>query len=283
MKSLMILEGGSYRGIYTSGVLDVFMEHDIYPDCVVGISAGALNGMGYVAKQPGRCRDIVLSYGMDPRYVGTKALRKERNLVGFDFILRDMQSILPFDEETFRDPARQFYAVVTNCRTGKAEFISRDSGMDYLSVVAASSSMPFLCRRVKLGEEEYLDGGIASRLGLEFIDAHPEYDRIVVILTRGLGYRKKKPSRLMDNLAKRMYHQYPELQKCLREEDVLYAGERERLAALHRAGKVLIIAPEAELDIGRLERDPEKLKLGYEIGVRDGERCWHRVKDYLSE
>ena len=33
MKNLILLEGGSYRGIYTSGVLDVFMEHDIYPDC----------------------------------------------------------------------------------------------------------------------------------------------------------------------------------------------------------------------------------------------------------
>ena len=101
MKNLILLEGGSYRGIYTSGVLDVFMEHDIYPDCVMGVSAGALNGLGYVAQQPGRCRDVVLSYGMDPRYVGTKALRKEHNLVGFDFILRELQHVLPFDAESF--------------------------------------------------------------------------------------------------------------------------------------------------------------------------------------
>lgn len=42
MKNLILLEGGSYRGIYTSGVLDVFMEHDIYPDCILGVSAGRI-------------------------------------------------------------------------------------------------------------------------------------------------------------------------------------------------------------------------------------------------
>lgn len=95
MKNLILLEGGSYRGIYTSGVLDVFMEHDIYPDCVMGVSAGALNGLGYVAQQPGRCPGCcaVLRHGSP--LCGHKALRKEHNLVGFDFILRELSTCSP--------------------------------------------------------------------------------------------------------------------------------------------------------------------------------------------
>ncbi len=283
MKNLILLEGGSYRGIYTSGVLDILMEHDIYPDCVLGVSAGALNGLGYVAQQPGRCRDVVLSYGMDPRYIGTKALRNEHNLVGFDFILRELQHVLPFDAETFRDPARKFYVGVTNCRTGEPEFIDRDSCPDFLTAVAASCSMPYLCRKVKLGGEEYLDGGASSRLGLEFLDQHPEYDRVVVLLTRRLHYRKKKPSGLMRNLGKRLYHGYPLLLDKLQREDEVYAAEREHLEELGKSGRVLILQPQTELDIGRLERDMNKLKLGYETGQWDGERFYQAIKAHWAK
>lgn len=283
MKNLILLEGGSYRGIYTSGVLDVLMEHDIYPDCVLGVSAGALNGLGYVAQQPGRCRDVVLSYGMDPRYVGTKALRKEHNLVGFDFILRDLQHVLPFDDESFSDPARAFYVGVTNCRTGEPEFISRDNCPDFLTAVAASCSMPYLCRKVKLGNDYYLDGGASSRLGLEFLELHPEYDRVVVLLTRRISYRKKKPSGLMRNLGKRLYHDYPLLLDKLQREDEVYAAEREHLAQLGKTDRVLVLQPQTELEIGRLERDLDKLKVGYETGQRDGERFWQAIKAHWAK
>lgn len=283
MKTLAMLEGGSYRGIYTSGVLDVFMENDLYPDCVVGISAGALNGLGYVAKQPGRCRDVVLSYGLDSRYIGTKALREEHSLVGFDFILRQLQHVLPFDEESFHDPARKFYAGATNCRTGQVEFFDRDGGTDFLTAVAASCSMPYLCRKVKLGEDEYLDGGASSRLGLEFLDQHPEYDKVVMVLTRRMSYRKKKPSGLMRTWAERLYRDYPQLIDVLLREDEVYAAEREHLRQLEQQGRVLVLQPQTELDISRLERDMDKLKLGYETGQRDGERYVEKVKDWWKK
>lgn len=282
MKSVMLLEGGSYRGIYTSGVLDVLMEHDIYPNCVVGVSAGSLNGLGYAAKQPGRSRDIVLNYGLDPRYVGVKALRREHNLVGFDFILREAQEMYPFDTETFYHGGIKFYAVVVNCRTGQQEYMDRDESEDILTAVAASSSMPFFCRKVKIGTEEYLDGGTGLHLPLEFLNQHPEYDRVVVILTRRLDYRKKPLGGAMKNLAKRLYRNYPKLLDNILNEAEIYAAERETLARLAQEGRILVIQPETELDIGRLERDVEKLKLGYAAGRRDGEKHWAQVQQWLK-
>ncbi len=278
LKSIVLLEGGSYRGIYTSGVLDVWMEQDLYPDCVVGVSAGALNGLGYVAKQPGRCRDVVLNYGLDPRYLGTKALRHEHNLVGFDFILRQMQEILPFDEETFYHGGIRFYATVVNCETGRQEYMDRDGPEDILQAVAASSSMPYLCRKVPIGGGTYLDGGTGKHLPLEFLTLHPEYDRVVVVLTRRMDYRKKAPGAPMQRLARRLYHDYPNLLDNLLHEAELYAAEREELARMEAAGRVLVIQPEQELDIGRLERDPERLRQGYAAGRRDGEKSLDRVR-----
>ena len=281
MKSLMMLEGGSYRGVYTSGVLDVMMEHNVYPDCVVGVSAGALNGVGYVSKQPGRCRDVVLTYGMDPRYVGTKALRREHNLVGFDFILHEMQELLPFDGETFYHGGIKFYATVTNCLTGEQEYMDRDESGDIFRAIAASSSMPYLCRKVEIGGVPYLDGGIGPHLPLNFMRQHPEYDRVAVILTRRLDYRKSPPGGAMRNLARRLYHSYPQLlDRILREAD-LYAAERAELQRLRDAGKLYVIAPAQELNIGRLERDVENLRRGYATGRADGERYWTEVRDWF--
>ncbi|MBQ9270270.1 MAG: patatin family protein [Oscillospiraceae bacterium] len=282
MKSVMMLEGGSYRGIYTSGILDVFMAHEVYPDCVVGVSAGALNGMGYVAKQPGRCRDVVMSYGMDPRYVGTKALRREHNLVGFDFILREMQEILPFDEGTFYHSGIKYYATATNCDTGRQEYFDRDESEDILTAVAASSSMQYLCRKVQIGEHPYLDGGIGPHLPLRFLKLHPEYDRVVVILTRRLEYRKHPVRPVMENLSRRLYRDYPNLLSVLLTEPERYAAERKELAELREQGNIFLIEPETELDIGKLERDKSKLQAGYEQGRRDGEKYWEQVKEYLQ-
>lgn len=282
MKSVMMLEGGSYRGVYTSGVLDVLMEHDVYPDCVVGVSAGALNGVGYVSKQPGRCRDVVLSFGLDPRYVGVKALRHEHNLVGFDFILRQMQDILPFDAETFYHGDIKFYATAVNCLTGRQEYIDRDGPRDILTAVAASSSMPYLCRKVVMDGTPYLDGGTGKHLPLDFLREHPEYDRVVVILTRRVDYRKKAPGGAMRSLARRLYHDYPALLDNILHEAEIYAEERETLSRLSQEGKILLIQPEQDLGIGRLERDADKLRRGYETGRQDGEKNWQRIRDYIA-
>ena len=71
--SILLLEGGSLRGLYTAGVLDTFMENGLYFPAVAGVSAGALNALNYVSHQPGRAASINLRYRHDPRYFGPKA------------------------------------------------------------------------------------------------------------------------------------------------------------------------------------------------------------------
>ena len=47
MKIGLVLEGGGRRGLYTAGVLDIFMEKGIHIDGIIGVSAGALFGINY--------------------------------------------------------------------------------------------------------------------------------------------------------------------------------------------------------------------------------------------
>ena len=54
MKTALVLEGGAMRGMYTAGILDVFMEKGVEFDGIIGVSAGALFGINYLSEQAGR-------------------------------------------------------------------------------------------------------------------------------------------------------------------------------------------------------------------------------------
>lgn len=54
IKGALVMEGGALRGVYTSGVLDIFIEHGIKFEYVIGVSAGAVNAQNYVSGQMGR-------------------------------------------------------------------------------------------------------------------------------------------------------------------------------------------------------------------------------------
>ena len=140
-KGILLLEGGAFRGLYTGGVLDVLMENQIWLD-VAGVSAGALMGLNYVSRQPGRSRQLNLGYRHDERYVGLRALKDERRIVGLDYLFNEMGEEWPFDEETFFQSPLKYYAVATNCETGAAEIFDRDAMGKEISVSYTHLTLP---------------------------------------------------------------------------------------------------------------------------------------------
>lgn len=145
----LVLEGGAMRGIYTAGVLDVFLEAGIMPDVVVGVSAGALHGCSYVAGQKGRSIRYYRKYRSDKHFMGLYSLLTTGDVVGTKFCYEDIPLRLdPFNEAAFEKAPVDFYVTVTNVRTGKPEYILCDelkvgSKMD---VIRAGASMP-LCSK----------------------------------------------------------------------------------------------------------------------------------------
>ena len=98
------------------------MVHGINFRNTVGISAGALSGLGYLSGQIGWGARIDLIYRHDSRYCGLRAIKEERGIMGFRYFYRSMMNDLPMNMRRFEDPARTFAVGATNMLTGKITY-----------------------------------------------------------------------------------------------------------------------------------------------------------------
>ena len=212
----IVLEGGGMRGIYTAGVLDFFINKNIYFPYVIGVSAGACHALNYLSGQKGRDKDIALKFLGDKRYLSFRNLIRTGEIFGFDFIFGELsEKLLPFDYKAFEKSKQELVVGVTNCITGQCEYFykSKTSTYEILKVVRASSSLPFISKEVIINGKAYMDGGISSSIPLKkAIDDGCEYN--IVVLTRNKGYRKK-PSKLTRNLSKLKYRNFRGLSKAV--------------------------------------------------------------------
>lgn len=276
----IVLEGGAFRGVYTSGVLDALMEEDINMRCTVGVSAGALNGVNYVSGQIGRSGRINLRYRHDSRYVGPKAIRRNKGIIGFDFVFGDMAKVPPLDKKRFMDKSRQFYAVVTDLKTGKAEYLEKNSGIPPLRAVRASASMPFVSKPVIINGRPYLDGGCSCKIPYQFaIDKG--FEKIIVIKTRHGDFRKSVSDRKLraENV---VYRNYPEFAKALINSNADYNRQCDELERLAAEGRIFLITPSENITVSRLEGDMEKLGHVYNMGYNDAKNELERLREYLN-
>ena len=277
----IVLEGGAFRGVYTSGVLDALMEEDINMRCTVGVSAGALNGVNYVSGQIGRSGRINLRYRHDSRYVGPRALRRNKGIIGFDFVFGDMAKVPTLDKKRFMDKSRQFYAVVTNLKTGKTEYLEKNSGIPPLRAVRASASMPFVSKPVIINGKPYLDGGCSCKIPYQFaIDKG--FEKIIVIKTRYAEFRKPVSERKLraENVVYRNYPQFARAPINSNEDYNRQCDELERLAA---EGRIFLITPSEAVSVSRLEGDMEKLGHVYNMGYNDAKNELERLREYLKK
>ena len=145
MKTGLVLEGGAMRGIYTAGVLDVFLENQIHFDGVIGVSAGALHGCSFVSGQKGRSIRYYKKYRNDKHFMSLWSLVHTGEVVGKQFCYHEIPERLdPYDYEAFFKSDTAFYAVCTNLETGKAEYIRITDMLNQVDVMRASASMPYV-------------------------------------------------------------------------------------------------------------------------------------------
>ena len=267
MKTGLVLEGGAMRGMYTAGVLDVFMEQGITFDGVIGVSAGALFGVNLLSKQAGRVIRYNKRFNADKDYLGLRPLLRTGNIVDTDYAYHRVPRDLDvFDDETYRASEIPFYAVVTNVKTGEPEYIKIDSVFEQMDALRASGSMPFVSKPVEIGGEKYLDGAITDSIPFEkFMEMG--YDRLVVVLTKPAGYVKKEMPRLLTRL---VYDRtYPEFAKKVQSRHLMYNASTERLGELEREEKIFVLRPSQHIKISRIEKHPDKLQALYDVGVKD--------------
>lgn len=276
----LVLEGGAFRGVYTSGVIDALMINDINLECTAGVSAGAMNGINYAAGEIGRSGKINLSLRHNKRYVGIAPLLHDKGIIGFDFVFNGILDKFPFDLNGFLHSPRRFVAAATNCLTGKPEYFEKDCG-NIFKAIQASASMPLLSKMVYIDGVPYLDGGCSSKIPLDWA-LEQGYEKIVLVRSRERSFRRGAESEKIKRLKRRFYSKYPELLSALLEECERYNALCDRIDELEKAGRIFVIAPSEPVTVGRLERDMEKLGALYQLGYKDGERLIPDITAYLK-
>lgn len=269
-KTGLVLEGGGMRGVFTSGVLDAFMKHNLTFPYVVAVSAGACNGMSYVSHQPRRARISNIDYLERYKYIGIRHLVTQGCIFDRDLLYDKFPNqYLPFDFDTFFNSEMEFEMVTTNCRTGLPMYLSeRHNRQRALDIVRASSSLPYVSKIVDVDGEPMLDGGIVDSIPVERAIAKG-FPRNVLVLTRNKGYR----STGRDHKTPRfVYRNYPRLRVALSHRIEAYNAQLDTIDRMEAEGRVLCIRPERPMEVGRIEKDTAKLERLYEEGFMLGER-----------
>lgn len=282
IKAALALEGGALRGMYTSGVLDTFLKNNMEFECVAGVSAGALNAMSYISKQPGRSAKINLEYCDDPRYIGRKAFIKNKGIIGYDYLFGDIsENKVPFDYKSFENTNQRFIIVTTNCEKAETEYLEKSNCNDLFKAAQASSSMPLASAMVEINNNHYLDGAVTTSIPVKWA-LEQGYEKVVVVLTRDKTYRKPMLSNKMKKLYKLAYHKYPKLIEKLNTMPERYNKLQDEIIDLEKEGKIFIIRPEKEVTVSRLEKDKEKLENLYKEGIAEAEKNLDALKEYLE-
>lgn len=280
----LVLEGGATRGVFTTGVLDYLMEKDMYMAHVIGVSMGACNAISYVSRQMGRTRDCMIHQEEEyDYYYGWKDMLKEHSVMNMDMLFdKYPKEYYPFDFDTYFSSEIECELVTTNCLTGKAEYMTeREDPERLMQIARASSSMPFASPMVMIDDVPYLDGGIAESIPV-FRAVELGYKKIVAILTRGAGYRKKVPTKASAALCKKMYKAYPKAAQAIILRNQMYNRTLNILESLEKKGSIFVIRPQMAA-IGRLERDYDKLMNFYQHGYQMMEKEYDRLLKYLEE
>ena len=265
MKKGLVLEGGAMRGLFSAGVMDVLMENDIWPDGVIGVSAGAAFGCNMKSKQPGRVLRYNQKLAHDWRYASLRSLLTTGDYFGGEYAYHYMpRHIDYFDVDTFRENPMEFWAVCTNVGTGKAEYKRLTEVDDIcLEYIRASASMPIAARIVTVEGKKLLDGGIADSIPLRFF-REQGYERNLVVLTQPEGYVKKQNSFM--RLMRMWLHRRPRIVRALENRHIMYNEELAYIREEEKKPNTLVLRPKGKLTIGHISHDPAEMQATYEQG-----------------
>ena len=277
-KTTLILEGGAMRGLYSAGILDVFMKNDINIDIIYGVSAGALFGLNYKSRQIGRALRYNLEYANEKNYMGLYSLITTGDIMNRDFCFKKLVYELDrLDFETYKNNPVEFYAVVTNMKTGHPEYIKIDDADEDLEYFRASGSMPFVSKPVEINGNLYLDGAMSDAVPFKKV-LETGSEKIIVILTRPFGYRKRKsylPYKLV-------YGKFPELVETAKNYYKEYNETMDLIEKYEAENKIIVLRPSELIKMKRVEKDTNKLQRMYDLGVSDCIKKLDEIKEYIN-
>ncbi len=263
--SSLVLEGGTFRTIFTSGILDAFLANGIEMPYVIGISAGAINACSYISKQPERTFRTISTYRNDPRYMGWRNFLTEKSYFGLNFSYNILPNQLDyFDWQTFRAFEGEVEFGVTNAYTGEAEYLNALDMDDTCMMLRATCALPVLFPEIKVNDIPYFDGGLADAVPIKRAE-QKGFTKHIIILTRPPGYRKALDSQ-SKWVIRAFKKRYPEIAKSLATRATRYNETMDYIEQLEVDGKAFVFRPPVPVE--SFEKNPKIMKITYDLGYR---------------
>ena len=277
-KVCLVLEGGANRGVYTSGVLDAFIDNNIDIKNIYGVSAGAINAISYLAKQKGRSLILSKEQTSNKECVNYKRLFIGKSVINLDYLFKKINTDSdPLDFENF-NKKEDFVVVTTNIETGAPVYKKiEDYHKDNL-YIKASASLPIFSSIVNVDGLKLLDGGLSDSIPV-FKAIDDGYSKVIVVLTRDKDFICK-PYKFM-NAYKTKYIKYPNLIKTMENRADKYNVTRDLIETYTNQGKVLPIYPSEPIIISHLETDTTKIDYIYQLGYNDATKMIKEIKEFI--
>ena len=275
----LVLEGGTFRPVFSCGVMDALLSEDIMLPYCIGVSAGISDGVSYISRQKGRNLEILQKYRNDKRYMGRSNYRKHRSLFGLDFVFGEIpNNLIPFDMDTFKKYEGTCLVGVTNASTGEVQYMDAMDMDERYSMLRATCAMPLFFPAIELNGEKYYDGGIADPIPLEkaFADG---CEKLLVVLTQPKGFVKRLGK--YDKLGARILaRKYPAVRETILSRPDRYNKIVRLCEQWEREGKVMILRPNYLLN--SFESNVQKLETAYWHGYRMTKEKMKRIRRFLG-
>ena len=283
MKIGMIFEGGACRSAFSAGVMDAFMDHDLYGDYLIGVSAGACYMMSYASRQRGRNKELVVRYIPDRRYMGPKYLsqRRNRSYFNLEFIYDQIPNYyLPMITRHCRRSRAKWWRWSRICNR-KAEYLPVPRKDKRSVLLRATCALPLMFPPIEYCGNLYMDGGIADPIPVTHTLEDAGCDKAIVILTQTAAISRRRSRRWRSancaigtiRLSSRRWMSAP----CATN------GALARVRKYEEEGRAFVIAPKDSSGYHRLEQDPKVLEQWYNDGYQEAMERMDALRSFLKE
>lgn len=278
----LVLEGGAFRGVFTAGIVDFLIEKDVEFPYVVGVSAGACNMLGYISKQRGYAKRSIIQEKPEDRFYGLNHMVKSHKIIDLDRLCFEYPyNQNPFDFDQYFKSRSMGEMVVTNCESGKAEYLEENQSKDRLLLMTkASSSLPILTSMVEIDDHKYLDGGLADSIPIKRA-IKKGFDKNVVVMTKNES-ELATLSKYEKLFCERHYRNYPNLVKTITDIPKTFDKTIKLIHEQEKSGHALVLRPELPM-IKSYETDEDKLKRLYDHGYEIMKDNYELLIEFMKE
>ena len=280
----LVLQGGGTRIAFSTGVVDVMMENNIFLPYVIGTSGGSMIAINYVSRNPGSSIKLITGYIKDKNFLSISNFRKRGSMFNFEYLMNEekRREDIKFNQDEFDSGRTRMLAVATECSEGKAAYFELGKCKDIIQGVTASSSLPLVSKPYKIDKKEYLDGGLTDPIPFKkaFLDGN---EKVIIIATRDYNFRKSEKPKHRGFLHMMYGVHYPEAYLACLNDGIVYNRAAEDVIKLEKEGKAFVVRPEDPITISHTEKDVDKINSLYKRGRESGKKYLKQIQEFINE